>query len=173
MHDEYDFDRLENIRAARDQRFRSHYASPIPEEHLSRFEGLSYFPARREWALSGAFIPGEGRIGIRSSTGGTTGYRVAGTVSLRVDGESVDLIVLYGDEGDMFAPFRDETCGIESYGGGRYVPVAIDGDSAVIDFNLAVNPWCAYDDEFSCPLPPPQNRLPMRVEAGERDYRSR
>ena len=169
---EYDFDSLLKERVARNAHFRSHYASPIPEEHLPAFNGLSYFAPAPEWSLSGEFTARSGKIEIVSSTGRTTAYRIAGSVRIDIQGESFDLLVLHGEEDDRYVPFRDATCGDESYGGGRYVSVSMDNGSAHVDFNRAVNPWCAYDDEFSCPLPPPQNRLPMRIEAGEKDYRS-
>ncbi len=169
---DYDFDSLLKERAARDGHFLSHYASPIPEEHLPAFDGLSYFAPAPEWSLSGEFTARSGRIEIRSSTGGTTAYRIAGSVRIDIQGDSFDLLVLHGEEDDRYVPFRDATCGDESYGGGRYVPVFIDNGSARVDFNRAGNPWCAYDEEFSCPLPPHQNWLPMRIEAGEKDYQS-
>lgn len=75
---------------------------------------------------------------------------------------------LYRDK--LFLPFYDDTNGFESYGGGRYLDVdrrAVDDRSLVLDFNYAYNPWCAYSDNFSCPIPPASNRLPFAVRAGE------
>jgi len=77
--------------------------------------------------------------------------------------------------GGIFLPFGDETNGHEAYGAGRYLLDTVkgadlggNGDELVVDFNFAFNPSCAYDDTWACPLSPPPNRLPVRVEAGER-----
>jgi uncharacterized protein (DUF1684 family) len=82
-------------------------------------------------------------------------------------------LAAYG--GGVFLPFRDGTSGGETYGAGRYLLDTVkgadlggDGESLVLDFNFAFNPSCAWDDEWACPLSPPANRLPFRVEAGER-----
>ena len=121
--------------------------------------------------LTGSFTPAEGRIEIRSSTGGTTGYDLAGHLDLAVQGETHRLIVLHGEDGELFAPFRDATAGDATYGGGRYLPVALTGvGRAIADFNRAINPHCAYDEEFSCPLPPAENWLPFPITAGEKTY---
>ena len=76
--------------------------------------------------------------------------------------------------GGIFAPFGDETNGHETYGAGRYLLDTVKGadlggrgDELVLDFNFAFNPSCAYDDAWACPLSPPANRLPVRVDAGE------
>jgi len=94
-----------------------------------------------------------------------------GWVELAVGDEVRRLAVLDDGDGGAFLPFRDATSGSTTYGGGRYVPVMIGDDVGIVDFNRARNPLCAYDPEFSCPLPPPSNRLPLAVEAGEKTYR--
>jgi len=80
---------------------------------------------------------------------------------------------LYADK--LFLPFWDESNGFESYGGGRYLDIsrkAVDASEVVLDFNKAYNPWCAYSDSFSCPIPPPENRLPFAVRAGESAFKT-
>jgi len=77
----------------------------------------------------------------------------------------------FGDK--LFLPFWDDTNGITTYGGGRYLDIskrALDSGNFQLDFNKAYNPWCAYGDGFSCPVPPTENRLTFEVRAGERDY---
>ena len=168
----YDVAALLDSRAARDEHFRTHFTSPIPEEHLERFEGLEYFDPDPDLVFSGGFAPAEGKLNITSSTGNTTSYRLAGHVDLAIDEESHRLIVLHGEDGEMFIPFRDATCGAGSYGGGRYVPAVAEApNKLIIDFNLALNPWCAYDEDFSCPLPPVDNWLRVPIPAGEKEYR--
>ena len=69
----------------------------------------------------------------------------------------------------LFVPFLDATSGSETYGAGRYLDVPVEDDGTYsIDFNLAYHPSCVYDAKFSCPLTPAENRLPVRIEAGER-----
>jgi uncharacterized protein (DUF1684 family) len=69
----------------------------------------------------------------------------------------------------LFVPFLDATTGTETYGAGRYLDIEPEDDGTwVLDFNLAYHPSCVYDPRFSCPLTPPENRLAIRVEAGER-----
>jgi uncharacterized protein (DUF1684 family) len=167
----YDIEALLAWRAARDEEFRTSYASPLPEEHMESFHHLRYFEPDAAMAVSGPFAPAEGKFDITSSTGSVSGYDLAGRVTLTVNGETRTLVVL-GVDDDMFIPFRDTTCGTDSYVGGRYVSVErTKTDSAVIDFNRAVNPYCAYDEDFSCPLPPADNWFNVPIRVGEMDYR--
>jgi len=167
----YDIEALLAWRAARDEEFRTSYASPILEEHMGSFHHLRYFEPDAALAVSGPFTPAEGKHDITSSTGSVSGYDLAGRVTLTVNGETRTLVVLAaGDE--MFIPFRDATCGTDSYGGGRYAPVKLTTPGrAGVDFNRAINPYCAYDQDFSCPLPPADNRFTVPIRAGEMDYR--
>lgn len=74
----------------------------------------------------------------------------------------------------LFLPFKDETNGETTYGGGRYIDLNIhdiNNDSIRIDFNKSYNPWCAYSDGFSCPIPPKENDLDFSIKAGEKNYR--
>jgi hypothetical protein len=82
------------------------------------------------------------------------------------------MLELSQDTNALFIPFRDETCGKESYGGGRYIDCEIpaSGDKVMIDFNKAYNPYCAYNHSYSCVIPPEENRLTVRIEAGEKAF---
>ena len=67
----------------------------------------------------------------------------------------------------LFLPFTDNTNGVETYGGGRYIDLKIPaGNTINIDFNKAYNPYCAYSDKYSCPIPPPENHLDIEIKAG-------
>lgn len=96
---------------------------------------------------------------------------MVGLAVLRIGGNSYRLMVLDDGDGGMFVPFRDATSGLESYGGGRYVGIEpqLDG-SVTVDFNTAKNPWCVYDEEFVCPLPPAGNWISEPIPAGEKMY---
>jgi uncharacterized protein (DUF1684 family) len=83
--------------------------------------------------------------------------------------QNLGLINKEGYEDYLFLPFLDETNGIESYGGGRYVDARIpEGATMIIDFNKAYNPYCAYNHKYSCPIPPKENHLDIKVLAGVR-----
>jgi uncharacterized protein (DUF1684 family) len=111
------------------------------------------------------------RVRIESSTGASSVYPGAGFVVVPFAAGPMQLRVLWGEDDDLFIPFRDLTSGSTTYSGGRYVAAATNGGGMVtIDFNRAINPYCAYDPEFSCPLPPAENWLAFPVEAGELDF---
>lgn len=156
-------------RAARDDFFKSHYASPLGEEAREAFAGLPYFDIDPELVFSVELEPSaEEHIDIKASTGTTSQYRRAGEVDVPFSLGGVSLVVLSGEDDDMFIPFRDETNGDGTYEAGRYVAIERRADGRLlVDFNKATNPYCAYDPEFSCPLPPPQNTIAFRIEAGE------
>ena len=163
---------LEEHRKERDEFFKSHYASPIPEEDLEAFCGLSYFPPNAEMVFEGRFDPSDGAmVPIESTAGTSSGYHKLGTLRVDVLGTQYVFTVLDDGDGNPFIPFGDETNGDSTYGGGRYLPVTLrDDGTGVIDFDLAHNPFCVYDAEFVCPLPPPENRLSVPIEAGEKMY---
>lgn len=165
---------LAQVREERDRFLREHYASPLPAEDQAAFPGLDYFPTDEAWRITASFDPSPpSKIDIPSTSGMNSGYTAVGTVKLTIADVSYDLIVLDDGDGGVFIPFRDGTSGTETYTGGRYVNLALDehGD-ATIDFNSAANPWCVYDEEFVCPLPPQGNWIAERIEAGEKMYRS-
>ena len=96
----------------------------------------------------------------------------AGTFTFERDGEPRRLTAYVLDGGDpdsLFVPFLDTTSGHETYGAGRYLDLEPEDDGTyALDFNLAYHPYCVYADHYSCPLTPAENRLPIRIEAGER-----
>jgi hypothetical protein len=159
-------------RANKDEFFGSSAHSPLSHEARHGFTGLEYFEANPDLVYELTVTPGDGStFRVETSDGATRDYSRAGTVSFRVDETDVRL-ALYdtGHEG-LFLPFRDTTSGKETYGAGRYLDLQPQPDGTVtLDFNLAYNPFCAYNDAYSCPLPPVENWLPVAIEAGELDY---
>jgi uncharacterized protein (DUF1684 family) len=167
-------DELLAERTLRDRFMVEHYASPLPEDHLDDFTGLDWFDPDPAWRLSGTWVAvPPAKQSVPTSSGGVSAYTLLGSVVVEIDGSDHRLLVFDDGDGSPFIPFRDATCGTVSYAGGRYVPVRRDEGEAIVDFNRAHNPLCAYDPEFVCPLPPPENWLACRVPAGERDYRLR
>ena len=160
-------------RRDRDLFFGHHFASPLPAEARPGFSGLRYFDIEPAWRCEGEFIPiAERLVDVPSTSGVASRYRHVGDASVAIPGHRLRLMVLDDGDGGRFIPFTDETAGVETYGGARYVGIEEHGDGMLtVDFNEAHNPWCVYDDEFVCPLAPPQNAIALRVVAGEQDYR--
>ena len=167
-----DTDTLLEMRSERDLFFAEHYSSPLPEEHQSGFEGLDYFAPDPAWVVSALYERTEPtKISVPSTAGNESLYTMMGTAHVEIGGRSYRLTVLDDGDGGAFIPFRDATCGDETYGGGRYVGIEIAADrTATIDFNTAQNPWCVYDEEITCPLPPPGNVIAGPIRAGEMMY---
>jgi len=162
---------LAAYRLDRDRFFADDFASPLPEESRLTFSGLRYYPHAPSLTMRVRFQATEGTAQIAHTTGASRLYHLAGTVDVTIEGHECHLTLLDGGDGETFVPVRDTTAGTETYEGGRYVPVEIvDKGLATIDFNLAQNPWCVFDDEFACPLPPPENVLPVPIRAGEMMY---
>jgi uncharacterized protein (DUF1684 family) len=169
--------RLSGYRHRRDHFFGEHPHSPLTAEQRALFHGLDYFPEREDLAFvltldeSGSDV-GE-RIDIPTTDGKVKAFVRAGRVSIAVEGAEATLTVLRDVErGGLFIPFRDATAGAETYELGRYLEPKNRPDGTLdIDFNYAYNPFCAYGQGWSCPIPPEENRLSIAVPAGERIYR--
>ncbi len=168
---------LEEFRAAKDAFFRDDPRSPLTPEQRAAFDGLRYFdedPAlaiRAELETEGVDL--DERIEMQTTTGGRQVYRRAGVVRFEVEGEPASLTLFASpDMHELFVPFRDATSGKESYGAGRYLEVEPpDPDRRVtVDLNVAYNPYCAYNPDWSCPIPPGENWLAVPIRAGERSF---
>ena len=167
---------VEAFRADKDAWFRT-LSSPLPHEQRHDFTGLPYFPvepALRFEELSLAPYAGTepSAFQIPTSDGQLRPAHRAGTFEFELDGAPRRLTAYVLDGGDpdsLFVPFLDATSGHETYGAGRYLDLEAEADgSYALDFNLAYHPYCVYAPTYSCPLTPAENRLPMRIEAGER-----
>ncbi len=110
---------------------------------------------------------------MQTSTGSVQEYMRWGKISFPVDGQAAELTVFKDPEhGDYFLPFADATSGKETYGAGRYLEVHTQDDGRVlVDFNYAYNPYCAYNERWSCPLTPFENRLTVPIRAGEKNFK--
>ncbi len=167
-----DREALTRYREDRDEFFRSHYASPLPDHDQEEFSGLAYFPPDPTMEFTGRFTPTDGsRVQITSSVGTASAYHQMGVLHVEIAGSTYDLIVLDDGDGNPFVAFGDRTNGATTYAGGRYVSVDVAADGfASIDFDRASNPYCVYDEEFVCPLPPLDNRITIPIQAGEKTY---
>jgi uncharacterized protein (DUF1684 family) len=172
-------DELDEFRAEKDAFFREDPQSPLTAGQRAAFHHLTYFP-HEEWLVVDGRLETEGvdrdeRIVMQTTTGGEQEFRRAGVVRFEVDGEPAQ-VTLYAasDTDDLFLPFRDATSGKETYGAGRYLDVEPPGRAGhvVVDFNYAYNPYCAYNPDWSCPIPPGENWLAVPIRAGEKTFAS-
>jgi uncharacterized protein len=169
---------MNGFRAAKDKLFASHPQSPVPP---AAFRGLRYFQPDDTYAVTVTPQPSTGSLDI--DTGGPDGtVRYERIAILDTPWGPVTLYWIRAYGGGLFLPFRDGTCGAESYGGGRYLTdtvkgthgrgVEVEPDGKIrLDFNYAYNPSCAYSEAWLCPLAPPENRLTEPIRAGEQVYR--
>jgi hypothetical protein len=164
-------------RADKDDAFRISDESPIPLENRSGFLGIPYFPVDESLRFEGLTLEpyaGDQPVSfeIETTDGRRRPYVRAGTFRFAIDEQPLQLTAYTADgfeSGQLFVPFTDATTGTESYGAGRYLDLDPEPDgSYALDFNLAYHPLCVYDPHYSCPLTPAENRLPIRIEAGER-----
>ena len=146
-------------------------------ESLTRreFKGLEYYPIDAKWRIEARFEPYQPAkaIPITNVLGMTDDETAPGALAFEVNGKTyrIDPILEKG-ETDLFVMIADETTGKETYGAGRYLYVSPPDASGkiVIDFNKTYSPPCAFTNFATCPLPPRQNHLPFRVDAGEKKY---
>ncbi len=165
---------LAEFRAEKDEFFGRDQDSPLTNGQRARFQGLAYFDETPDLAfkLTPELIEDDAQFEIPITTGGTTTTHRWATISFAVGDQQATLTVFReADDGPLFLPFRDGTAGDETYAVGRYVELHLLPDGNLwLDFNYAYNPFCAYNDQWSCPIPPPENRISAPIRAGERAY---
>ena len=141
----------------------------------THFKGLDYFPADPRWRVSATFVPYDApkKVPIPTVLGTTETMEAPGLVRFTVDGKEMSLEPVIEDPNDpmLWFIFKDTTSAKETYGGGRFLYADMPKNGkVVVDFNQAYNPPCAFTPYATCPLPPRQNWLPVRVEAGEKAF---
>lgn len=147
----------------------------LDNPHRRDFRGLEYFPVSADWAVQARFerfTPAR-RIKIVNILGMEDEMPSPGAVVFSKDGREWRLDTVLEEPGDqqLFIMFADSTSGHETYGAGRFLYIPLpQGDTVLVDFNKAYNPPCALNDFATCPLPPYQNRMTLRVDAGEKSY---
>lgn len=152
-----------------------HPRSPVPQGARDGFE-QPFFPADPDLRFEVELDEHDERevLTVATTTEGEREYLRWGAFAVEVGGEAVVLQAFRADpeEDRLWVPFRDETNGEATYGGGRYLDLEAETHRQdgrwVLDFNAAYNPYCAYDDAYECPLVPMENWLDVRVEAGEK-----
>lgn len=170
---------VEEYRKDKDSQFKKHPQSPLLAQQKVVFKNLDYFPVNEflRFEVDLHEFNEKKSLTMQTSTGDAQHYIDFGKVVFKVDGKEVELHV-YKTERDpnyYFVPFWDQTVVTkETYGAGRYLELEPDHKNPkkfILDFNMAYNPFCAYNDRFSCPLTPLDNRLQVRIEAGEKVFK--
>ncbi|WP_312910309.1 DUF1684 domain-containing protein [Natronosalvus caseinilyticus] len=175
---------LEEKRAEKDRFFGDHPQSPIPPEDREGFDGLAYFEPDLEYRVTATVELEADPVAMETTAGREVRYLRVATLAFDLERADSDLaggryeLAAYSQDGstdELFVPFRDKTTGQQSYRGGRYMELEVDGDledgqDLVVDFNLAYSPFCAFSETFDCPLPPEENWLEVAIPAGEKAY---
>ena len=171
----------EKIEAERERQYkfiRFNVESPLTEEQKRDFKELNFYPIDPNYKVKARLIPVENRKvrEVPMTDGSVERYIEHSYAEFELGGKTNRLLLLQSvSESDMrnfFLAFADETSGRETYGGGRYINARQDGKNSItIDFNLAYNPYCAYNPDYACPLPPKENILNISIQAGEKNYK--
>jgi hypothetical protein len=174
--DEGDYaSRIAAMRAAKDADFQASSDSPVPDNRKAQVLPLPYFPIDPGFNVPAALKPFEevSIVDMMTSTGSVEKFRRVGTLQFTLKGQPLALTAFVSasapDMNRLFVPFNDLTSGTETYGAGRYLDLDRTASGMyAVDFNVAYNPYCYYNPTWVCPLPPPENRLKVRIEAGEK-----
>ncbi len=153
----------------------------LEPEDFKEFHGLEFYPIDEKFIVKAKFVrtPDEKPFLMPTTTERLPEYVKYAEAHFTID-ENVFVLNLFksvqpydepGYEDYLFLPFTDLTSGDGSYGGGRFLDQRIpEGDTIIIDFNKAYNPYCAYSARYSCPIPPKENDLLIRIEAGVKAF---
>ncbi len=161
---------LTTFREQKDTFFRTDADSPLTPEQQHSFHGLNYFPENPalRFEVEPELLPSAESVTMQTSTGDVQVYARHSRFRFFVNDQEAQLTIYEGPNG-FFLPFVDSLAGKETYAAGRYLePEVLPGGRFLVDFNLAYNPYCAYNENWSCPLTPFENRLRVPIRAGER-----
>lgn len=161
---------LTEFRKMKDDFFAHDEQSPLTPEQKKGFKGLKYFPPNPELNLEVTVeeFPAKEHIEMQTTTGDIQVYERYGKFNFTVDGKPAELTIYHSESG-YFLPFVDSLASKETYPAGRYLePESLGKNRFRVDFNLAYNPYCAYNDTWSCPLTPFENHLKVPIRAGEK-----
>ena len=163
---------LQAFRKAKDEYFAQDAESPLTPEQRERFNGLNYFLENPDLRLEVEVhpFPEQEQVQLPTSTGDVRTYTRYGRFPFQVGGKGVELTLFNSPHG-FFLLFVDSLAGSETYGAGRYLePEQLPNGKFLVDFNLAYNPYCSYNELWNCPIPPAENRLAVPIRAGEKIF---
>jgi uncharacterized protein (DUF1684 family) len=171
-----------NYQKEQNAKFKDASTSPLTKKDRKEFESLDFFKFDSTFVVTAELklIPDTKWFNMKTTTKRLSKERIYGVLTLSIHNEAYSLNVYQGEENMqtegledyLFLPFLDDTNGEESYGGGRYIDLRIpESDTIIIDFNRAYNPYCVYNEKFSCPIVPRDNYLPIEIKAGVKSYK--
>lgn len=174
-------DEIEAHQISENEKFSNPETTILDSLGFKNFEKLEFYPIDLKFRVEARFIrtPDEKPFLMPTTTERKPEYVKYGEAHFHIDGKNLKLNLYQsvepndepGYENYLFLPFTDLTSGDGSYGGGRFLDAYIpEGETMIIDFNKAYNPYCAYNKKYSCPIPPKENDLLVRIEAGVKDF---
>jgi uncharacterized protein (DUF1684 family) len=149
-------------------------SSPLEKSKIASFTGLKYYPPKEKYKILANYtLLDTGQVfELATNTDRKVPIVKHGLISFKLNNEVIKLFAykyVEHPEADLFVPFLDLTNGDVTYGGGRYIEMKYPANGQVtIDFNTAYNPYCAYNHNYSCPIPPLENSLKIEIPAGEK-----
>ncbi|MFC7358390.1 DUF1684 domain-containing protein [Jejudonia soesokkakensis] len=180
-----DVEILSEIKAyhsSENEKFSNSETTILEPKDFKEFKELAFYPIDLKYRVEATFIrtPGEKPFLMPTTTDRLPEYVKYGEVHFTIDGKMLKLNLYqttapsedpeYADY--LFLPFTDLTSGEGSYGGGRFMDCHIpEGNTIILDFNKSYNPYCAYSPRYSCPIPPLENHLETRIEAGVKAFK--
>ncbi len=161
--------------------FKDKEETPLTKPDRRKFKKLDFYPIDSNYCVKARFIKAENEkpFEMKTTTDRKPVYERYGTLIFTINSKPCTLQVYqshklremekYKDH--LFLPFKDLSCAKESYGGGRFLDLQIPTDSTlIVDFNLAYNPYCAYNHKYSCPIVPSENSLNVEILAGVKAF---
>ena len=174
------FKEIKEYQTEANEKFSNPETSILDSLDLISFKRLEFYPADLKFNVKATFVrtPDEKPFLMKTSTSRLPEYVKYGEAHFSIDDELLTLNLYKStrevedpEEDYLFVPFTDLTSGDGSYGGGRYIELDIPTSETIyINFNLAYNPYCAYSARYSCPIPPKENDILVRIEAGVKDF---
>lgn len=172
---------IKEYQTSENEKFSNPETTILDTEDFKAFKNLDFYPINLKHRIQADFIrtPNEKPFLMPTSTERLPEYVKYGEIHFTIDNTKLKLNLYQsttpyekaGYENTLFLPFTDLTSGDGSYGGGRFMDVQIPlGNMMIIDFNFAYNPYCAYSHRYSCPIPPKENDLLIRIEAGAKEF---
>ncbi len=173
---------IEQDRQAKDSMFLIEAESPLSKDQILEFKGLNYFPIDTKYKMEARLqlLDSISIVQLKTTTDRLPDYKIYGYVYFDLEGKSHQLtayksMALQNDtlyNHLLFLPFTDNNSSSLTYGGGRYIDFKIpEGETFILDFNKAYNPYCAYNHKWSCVIPPSENSLQIAINAGEKNYK--
>jgi uncharacterized protein len=173
---------IQKHRKEQEATFRNKQLTPLTKKDLRKFKHLNFYEIDLNFRVRATFIKNDKPLffKMKTTTDRLPSYSKYGELHFELEGrqfslavyQSPDIMKRPGYEDYLFIPFTDKTNGDETYEVGRYLEFRIPTtEEVILDFNLCYNPYCSYNDGYSCPIPPEENSIPIRITAGEKKYR--